>query len=167
MKITGLQAYSVAIPFVAPIFSAYGVSYPARIRTLIRLNTDAGLTGIGETGVSATHAVAHGEQLRYFAQSIAPAIVGENPFDYLHIVQKLRYVPESIAVEIACWDLMGKAVGLPVYRLLGGNGPCTRAPTAAYFFFRGHDLPRRAGAADREPAARRSHPRSPRPSRPA
>lgn len=34
MRITGLESYTVAIPFIAPIFSAYGVSYLARIRTI-------------------------------------------------------------------------------------------------------------------------------------
>ncbi len=142
MKITGLDAYSVAIPFVAPILSAYGVSYPARLRTFIRVHTDTGLVGIGEAGVSATHLARHGEQLEIFERVIRPAILGENPFDYLAIMQKLRYIPESIAVEVACWDLMGKAVGLPVYRLLGGAGYRASVPMAAYFFFR---APNRSG----------------------
>ena len=53
MRITDLEAYTVAVPFTAPIFSAYGVSYPARVRTFIRVHTDVGLTGVGEAGVSA------------------------------------------------------------------------------------------------------------------
>jgi glucarate dehydratase len=137
MKITGLDAFTVAIPFIAPIFSAYGMSYPARIRTFIRVHTDEGLVGIGEAGVSATHHVKRGEQARVFEETVKRQIIGENPFDYLAIMKKLRYIPESIAVEVACWDLMGKALGLPVYRLLGGEGSYERVPMAAYFFFRG------------------------------
>lgn len=137
MKITRLEAYSVAIPFIAPIFGAYGASYPARLRTFIRVYTDIGLVGIGEAGTPATHKVAHGEQLVQFEQVVGPAITGEDPFDYLRIMAKLRYGPESIAVELACWDLMGKAAGLPVYRLLGGLGVRERVPMAAYAFFRG------------------------------
>lgn len=139
MIITRLEAYSVAVPFTAPIFSAYGVSYPARLRTFIRLYTDVGLVGVGEAGVSATHAVEHGAQLRQFEQVVAPTIAGESPFDYRTLMHRLRYSPESIAVELACWDLMGKAAGVPVYRLLGGEGKRTSVPTAAYFFFRGRD----------------------------
>lgn len=137
MKITGLETFSVGIPFVAPIFSAYGTSYPARLRTFIRVHTDAGLVGIGEAGVSPAHLVRHGEQSRVFEEIVKPAIIGQDPFDYLALMKKLRYVPESIAVEIACWDLMGKAAGVPVYRLLGGAGDRARVPMAAYFFFRG------------------------------
>jgi glucarate dehydratase len=136
MRITNLEAYSVAIPFIAPIFSAYGVSYPARLRTMIRVHTDEGLVGVGEAGVSAAHLVRHGEQQQVFEQVVKPAILGEDPFDYLAIMKKLRYIPESIAVELACWDLMGKATGLPVYRLLGGCGYRASVPVAAYFFFR-------------------------------
>jgi glucarate dehydratase len=137
VKITDLEAYSVAVPFKAPIFSAYGVSYPARIRTFIRLHTDAGITGVGETGVSATHHVAHGAQLRLFHENIRPQVLGDSPYDYLLLIQKLRYVPEAIAIELACWDIMGKAAGLPVYRLLGGRGHRAEVPLAGYFFFRG------------------------------
>lgn len=139
MKITGLETFSVAIPFIAPIFSAYGASYPARLRTFIRVQTDVGLVGIGEAGVSATHAIKHGEQAQIFEQIVKPQIVGTDPFDYLAIMKKLRYIPESLAIEVACWDLMGKATGLPVYRLLGGSGHRESVPMAAYFFFRGPD----------------------------
>ncbi len=139
MRITGLETYCVAIPFIAPIFSAYGMSYPARLRTLIRVHTDEGLVGIGEAGVSASHIVKHGEQARTFEEVVKPQILGEDPFDYLAIMKRLRYIPESIAVELACWDLMGKKVGLPVYRLLGNSGYRESVPMAAYFFFRGAD----------------------------
>ncbi len=139
MKITDLEAYGVAIPFIAPIFSAYGVSYPARLRTLIRVHTDVGLVGIGEAGVPATHPVRHDEQLHHFQKVVKPLVVGESPYDYRYLLQKLRHMPEAIAIELACWDLMGKAAGLPVYRLLGGHGHRAQIPTSAYCFFRGAD----------------------------
>ncbi len=136
MRISDLEAFSVGIPFRAPIFSAYGVSYPARLRTFIRLHTDEGVTGVGETGVAATHHVAYGEQLRLFQEVVKPLILGQDPRDYLALMQRLRYMPEAIAVELACWDIIGKVAGLPLYRLLGGRGPCERVPVAGYFFFR-------------------------------
>ena len=136
MRISDLEAFSVGIPFRAPIFSAYGVSYPARLRTFIRLHTDEGVTGVGEAGVAATHHVAYGEQLRLFQEVVKPLILGQDPCDYLALMQRLRYIPEAIAVELACWDIIGKVAGLPLYRLLGGRGPCERVPVAGYFFFR-------------------------------
>jgi len=136
VRISDLEAFSVGIPFRAPIFSAYGVSYPARLRTFIRLHTDEGVTGVGEAGVAATHHVAYGEQLRLFQEVVKPLILGQDPRDYLALMQRLRYMPEAIAVELACWDIIGKVAGLPLYRLLGGRGPCERVPVAGYFFFR-------------------------------
>ncbi len=135
MRISDLEAFSVGIPFRAPIFSAYGVSYPARLRTFIRLHTDEGVTGVGEAGVAATHHVAYGEQLRLFQEVVKPLILGQDPCDYLALMQRLRYIPEAIAVELACWDIIGKAAGLPLYRLLVGAALRTR-PVAGYFFFR-------------------------------
>lgn len=140
MRITNLEAFTIAMPFMAPIFSAYGVSYPARLRTFIRLHTDVGLVGLGETGFSALHHVDRNAHKLVFEQQIKPRLLGRNPFDYRQILQDLRYSAESLAVEVACWDLMGKAVDLPVYRLLGGHGPREAVPHAAYFFFRGADL---------------------------
>ena len=137
MRITHLEAFTVAVPFAAPIFSAYGVSYPARVRTFIRVHTDVGLTGVGEAGVSATHHVAHDAQVQRFRTEIGPRIQGADPFDYRALLLRLGHSPESIAVELACWDLMGQAAGVPVYRLLGGNGDRARVPVAAYSFFRG------------------------------
>lgn len=140
MKITDVEAYSVAIPFTAPILSAMGVSYPARLRTVIRLHTDEGLTGIGECGYSPLATFAGTPQAASFTGPIKDLLVGEDPFDSGWLRRKLRYTKEeSIAVELACWDLMGKAAGVPVYRLLGGEGPVAGVEHSAYCFFRAPD----------------------------
>ncbi len=121
MKITGVKAHSVAIPFTAPILSAMGVSYPARMRTIIELHTDEGLSGLGESGYSPLATFKGTPQAAHFEGPIKDLIVGEDPFDSEWIRRKLRYSnEESAAVEMACWDLMGKQAGKPVYELLGG-----------------------------------------------
>lgn len=136
MRITGLESFTVAIPFRAPILSAFGVSYPARVRTFIRLHTDAGLTGIGETGPSATDYFDREVLLTRFEKGVKPHIIGESPYDHQWLRRKLHYSPESIAVEIACWDLIAKANGVPLYRLLGGDRECEHVGVAGYCFFR-------------------------------
>lgn len=136
MRITRLEAYTVAIPFRAPILSAFGVSYPARIRTFIKLHTDEGLVGIGETGPNALTYVNRDELLSRFEKSIAPAIIGESPFDFNWIRRKLFHVAGAVAVEIACWDIIAQKSGVPLYRLLGGQGERTHVPIAGYCFFR-------------------------------
>lgn len=140
MKITDIQTYSVAIPFIAPIRSAMGVSYPARMRTLIEIHTDAGIVGLGECGYSPLATFQGTPQARAFEGAIRDLLVGENPFDSEWLRRKMRYsYEESIAVEMACWDIMGKTCEVPVYRLLGGGGPKAGVEHSAYCFFRAPD----------------------------
>lgn len=145
MRITKLESYTVAIPFHAPVLSAFGVSYPARIRTFIRLHTDEGLVGLGETGPSALHYVNRDSLLGRFEKGIAPAVLGENPTDFNWIRRKLFHAADVTAVEIACWDIMAQKCGVPLYRLLGGQGPCEQVPLSGYCFFR---APGRDGAGE-------------------
>ena len=140
MKIVDITAYSVAIPFTAPILSAFGVSYPARMRTIIEVHTDEGLVGLGECGYSPLHTFTGTPQARAFEGPIKDLVVGESPFDSGWLRRKLRYTAEeSAAIEMACWDIMGKATNLPVYRLLGGEGPKSGVEHSAYCFFRAPD----------------------------
>lgn len=140
MKIVDIEAFSVAIPFTAPILSAMGVSYPARMRTTIRVHTDAGLTGLGECGYSPLATFSGTPQAAAFEGPIKALVAGESPFDSGWLRRKMRYsAEESVALEIACWDIMGKAAGLPVYRLLGGEGAKARVENSAYCFFRAPD----------------------------
>lgn len=140
MRITDIRAYSVAIPFIAPIRSAMGVSYPARMRTLIELHTDEGLIGLGECGYNPLATFRGTPQAAAFEGPIRDLLRGEDPFDSGWLRRKMRYAnEESVAVEMACWDIMGKACGVPVYRLLGGEGPKAGVEHSAYCFFRAPD----------------------------
>jgi glucarate dehydratase len=140
MKITDIKAYSVAIPFTAPILSAFGVSYPARMRTLIEVHTDEGLVGIGECGYSPLAVFTGTPQANAFEGPIKKLIAGDDPFQSEAIRRKMRYArEEATAIELACWDLMGKKTGLPAYQLLGGGGPVDAVENSAYCFFRAPD----------------------------
>jgi muconate cycloisomerase len=94
---------------------------------IVRVHTDEGLVGLGEATVSpiwsgetSTSCVAAIDDL------IAPALVGKNPTQ----IMALRRLMDSViklnpftkaAVEMALWDIAGKALGVPVYQLLGGK----------------------------------------------
>lgn len=138
MRITDVKSYTVAIPFKAPLKSAFGISYPARVRTFIEIETDAGITGIGETGPGALHTFDRDSLLKRF-DKIKPVLVGESPYDYRWLRRKLYHRPEAIAVEIACWDIMAQVADVPLYRLLGGNHVQERVPVAGYCFFHAPD----------------------------
>lgn len=104
--------------------------------TVVRVTTDRGLEGIGltyhEVGGEATRSL--------ILRNIAPKIVGRDPLETEAIWEELFHYLRGVgrkgltfcalsAVDIALWDLKGKIVGLPLYRLLGGNR--TRVPVYA------------------------------------
>lgn len=93
---------------------------------LVRVDTDEGLHGAGEgslNAMSATVAAAIDE--------LAEAYLGHDPFDIELLHQRMVrdvytdggqvHMAAFAAIEIACWDIMGKALGQPVHRLLGGR----------------------------------------------
>jgi galactonate dehydratase len=94
--------------------------------TIVRLRTDDGLEGVGEVRmVNHTKAV-----LGYLAHAIPTHVLGADPFETEALVQRMwrtdyeragaTVMSGIAAVEIACWDVVGKALGQPVHRLLGG-----------------------------------------------
>lgn len=101
---------------------------------IVTLRTDDGLEGYGSAGVG------NGAALYILEQSLRPIVLGANPFDVELLWEKMfrstinfgrkGVALEAIsAIDIALWDLMGKATGQPVYNLLGGR---TRDRIAVY-----------------------------------
>lgn len=130
MRISRIEAIEVTVPVEAPLRFAYGV-HVAVTRTIVRLHTDDGLVGLGETAASA-------EQVR----TLGAPVVGQNPFD-LDVIRNIisnrfywsRDPLVASGLEMACLDLMGKATGHPAYRLLGGRLR-PHVNMAAYCFYR-------------------------------
>ena len=120
MKITKVTATAVNVPLVAPIRWSWGVRRETT-RLIIQIETDEGITGIGETMGRVGAENVHYE---------AAKIIGENPFDLERILAFLRPRPYFFGyaghgliagIEMACWDILGKTLGKPVYELLGGK----------------------------------------------
>jgi galactonate dehydratase len=104
----------------------YVVSTAWRNLTYVRVITDEGLEGVGEARmINHTDAL-----LGYLAEATPNHIVGSDPTRIEDLVRRMylndygrpgEIVMSGIAViEMACWDIFGKAVGKPVYQLLGG-----------------------------------------------
>ena len=161
MKVTALDTYFLSAPLPQVVrTSTHAISKVSEV--IVKLTTDAGLIGIGE---------AHGpflfqqgpEALRTvndILTAIRPLVVGQDPFDVERIWQDLfaltyttvrgipavarqqrQLVTAMSAIDIALWDLMGKAVGRPVYALLGG---ALRQRVPAYvtgFYYRDGERP--------------------------
>lgn len=112
MKITGVRTHVL------------GTSW--RNLTIVEVLTDEGISGLGEVRMLNHTDALHG----YLAEAGPRHIIGSDPFDIESLVHRmLRHDyarPGEIAMsalaaaEIACWDIKGKALGLPVYKLLGG-----------------------------------------------
>ena len=99
---------------------------PWRNLTYVKVETDEGLEGVGEVRVlNRTDAL-----LGYLKEAVPRYVLGQDPFDIERIVQRMLrndfvggndISMSGIAIiEMACWDIMGKALNQPVYRLLGG-----------------------------------------------
>ena len=99
---------------------------PWRNLTFVIVETDEGLTGVGEVRmINNTDAL-----LGYLAEASPRYAIGKDPFDRELIVDNMRRHDYSRAgevamsgialIEMACWDIMGKALNQPVYRLMGG-----------------------------------------------
>ena len=99
---------------------------PWRNLVFLKVETDEGLVGVSEgRNVNRTEAV-----LAYLHAAKRKYVQGSDPFEIERLVQRMFHGDfariDDVAgmgialVEIACWDIMGKALGLPVYRLLGG-----------------------------------------------
>lgn len=127
MKITQIRI----VPVWAQRRRAYGgvtrtALGPAAISdyAIVFVDTDAGITGIGEvcSVFKRRGAILHKD----VELSLAPAVIGEDPFRIAHLVRKMDAALDGVeegkaGIEMALWDIVGKALQTPVYNLLGGK----------------------------------------------
>ena len=137
MKITGVESILLSIPLRRPVWIS-GRSIPGREYTLVKVHTDENVTGIGFVlgGVLVHQAV---------KDVLAPLVVGEDPFmtealwqrmfDKTVLMGRRGAVLRGISIiDIALWDLKGKALGLPLYKLLGGYRDSIQAYVSTAYY---------------------------------
>jgi D-galactarolactone cycloisomerase len=127
MRITDLQPFPLSIPF-RPMSPPSPWAEGARKQIMIKVLTDEGLVGYGESfALGAPLAVCN-----IMTEVLKPLLLGENPTEIERLVDKMQRAMliwgrrglgmfALSGVEIALWDLAGKARGVPVYDLLGGR----------------------------------------------
>lgn len=120
MKITDVDVWVVNLPLTSPFTSSFETK-TGETRTVVRIRTDSGVEGWGET--------MWGRPVAAIIANMADGLVGTSPFALEAFHRKQHMVPffhgylgyaAIAAIDVACWDAMGKATGQAVTDLLGG-----------------------------------------------
>ena len=128
MKIKRILAYRVMLPLKETTYKwSGGKSVTVFDSTIVAVETDGGLTGYGEScPLGPVYLPAYAEGVRAGLRELAPQLIGADPRELSKLNVRMDaalkghpYVKS--AVDIACWDLLGQATGLPVCTLLGGR----------------------------------------------
>jgi len=143
MKITDIKTTILSIPFSKPTFWPYGC-WEGTTVVLIEIETDQEITGLGESICPQNPA----EAVEAFILHTKPLLIGQDPFDTERIAKTIEGVGGWAwsrhfagyalgGIDLALWDIAGKACNQPVYKLLGGK----IRPQAECFKYLHHDDP--------------------------
>ena len=126
MKITNIQIYPIKLPLIKPFVISYD-TYPDMPSLIIKMETDTGLIGYGES-VPDEHVTGESFYSTYalLKHNLIPKLIGQNPFNIerIHDImdKTVKNAPSAKApLDIACYDIMGKATNQPIYNLIGGQ----------------------------------------------
>ncbi|WP_371405868.1 mandelate racemase [Kribbella sp. NBC_00662] len=137
MKIVDVRATTVTVPLEAPLRHSNGAHWGRFVRTVVEVEADNGLIGLGEMGGG-------GQSAEAAVAGLKPYLLGHDPARTEALRWMLANPTASLynnrtqllaAIEFACLDLQGRELGVPVHELLGGKVRDT-VPFASYLFFR-------------------------------
>src|SRR5438270_5117744 len=128
MKITRVEPIHLRLPAVTERCDG------SQETLLVKVHTDAGITGVGEVDSSSlvAEAVIEAPLSHKICRGLAECVLGQDPFEIDRLVHRMvegsiffgrqgAAIQAMSGVETALWDIVGKAVGRPVYQLLGGG----------------------------------------------
>ncbi len=128
MKITRVEAIHLRLPEINERCDG------SQETLVVKVHTDAGLVGVGEVDSSAhaAKAIIEAPLSHKICRGLAECVVGQDPFEIDRLIHRMlegtiffgrqgAVIQAMSGVEIALWDIVGKAVGRPVYQLLGGG----------------------------------------------
>jgi glucarate dehydratase len=137
MKITDIKPTTVTVPLEAPIRHGHGCHWGRFVRTIVEVETDEGITGLGEMGGG-------GESAEAAFRGLKPYLVAHDPMQLEAMFWKICNPTASLynnrtqlhaALEFACIDIVGKKLGIRACDLLGG-ALREQVPFASYLFYR-------------------------------
>ncbi|HEU4995647.1 MAG TPA: enolase C-terminal domain-like protein [Gemmatimonadaceae bacterium] len=146
MKIIDVRATPVTVPLEAPLRHANGCHWGRFVRTIVEVETDDGIVGLGEMGGGGETAVAAFQGLKSYLVGRDPCRLEEMRFLIANPTASLYNNRTQIlaALEFACLDIMGQKWGVPVCDILGGRMR-DYVPFASYLFFRYPNVDNGAG----------------------
>src|SRR4051794_14056132 len=128
MKITKVEAIHLRLPDVNERCDG------SQETLVVKVHTDAGLVGVGEVDSSSVvaRAIIDAPLSHKICRGLAECVVGQDPFEIERLVHRMyegslffgrqgAAIQAMSGVEIALWDIVGRATGRPVYQLLGGG----------------------------------------------
>jgi glucarate dehydratase len=136
-RITDIRPTTVAVPLEAPLRHSNGTHWGRFVRTIVEVDTDVGITGLGEMGGGGESAESAFRQMKGYLE-------GHNPFEFEALRFKICNPTASLynnrtqihaALEFACLDIVAQFLEVPVYDLLGGKIR-DDVEFASYLFFR-------------------------------
>lgn len=128
LKITKISMYKVGLPLHEKSYKWSGGNKVDEFdATIVRIQTDSDIEGFGEnTPLGPAYLAAYAQGTRAGIATLAPSLLGADPTRLLHINHLMDkhlkghpYVKS--AIDMACWDILGKVCNLPVCELLGGR----------------------------------------------
>jgi glucarate dehydratase len=137
LRIVDIRATTVTVPIEAPLLHSNGAHWGRFVRTIVEVETAGGLIGLGEMGGG-------GESAEAAFAALKPYLIGHDPFEFEALHLKICNPTSSLynnrtqvhaAIEFACLDIVGHALGVPVHDLLGGRLR-NEVEFASYLFFR-------------------------------
>ena len=126
MKIKQLEIFAIDLPLIEPFIVSYD-TYPSMPSIIVKLTTACGLVGWGES-VPDDHVTGETLEGTYavLKHRLAPKLIGQNPMEFEKIHELMDRLVKNApaakaAIDIACFDVTGKKLGVPVYQLIGGR----------------------------------------------
>jgi len=128
VKITKLSVYQKNLPLKDPYWLSGGrLKFEVLDATFVKVETDAGIVGWGEgTPWGHTYVAAHGPGIRAGLETMAYSVLGQDPRQ-IELVERAMdlclpgHLYAKQPIDLACWDIMGKAFDVPIADLLGGK----------------------------------------------
>ena len=128
MKITQISVWQVNLPLSKPYYLSGGrLKFESLDSSFVRIDTDEGISGWGEACPwGHSYLPAHGLGVRAGIATLAKSIIGLDPRAISSINQVMdKTLPGHLyaksPIDIACWDILGKVSGLPLWKLLGSQ----------------------------------------------